>query len=101
LHALARRARARGVPCAVAERTAALPDFTRALASAYPSLDLSGQTQRQARSRLLAAVERRPPLVLLDHLFVRGVARLCPKRSPMGRLLRHVQGFGGSRVDLR
>jgi energy-coupling factor transporter ATP-binding protein EcfA2 len=74
LHALARRARARAVPCAIAERTASLPDFTRALASAYPSLDLSGRTQRQARSRLLAAVERRPPLVLLDHLVVRGVA---------------------------
>ena len=29
LHALARRARARAVPCAIAERTASLPDFTR------------------------------------------------------------------------
>lgn len=74
LHALARRACARTVPCAIAERTASLPDFTLALAITYPDLDLRGRTQRHARSRLLAAVEQRPPLVLLDHLVVRGPA---------------------------
>lgn len=73
LHALARRARQRGLPCGLAARTVSLSDFTQALARAYPRVPAEG-TQRQLRGRLRMAVEARPGVLLFDNLGQTGTA---------------------------
>jgi len=75
LEAIAARARAQGVPCGISERTTAVSDLTRALSSAYPSVDAQcARTQRALRARLRIAAEAQPGLLLLDHLDVAGSA---------------------------
>jgi len=83
LHALARRARQRGIPCGLVRRTAALSDFTQALMHAYPRVATEG-TQRQLRGRLRMAVERRPGLLLFDDLGRTGTAFKGAIRSVRG-----------------
>lgn len=73
LRALARRARQRRRPCALATRTASLGDFTGALSHAYPGVPNDG-TQRQLRGRLRMAVQSRPAVLLLDQLGHPGTA---------------------------
>lgn len=70
--ALATRARRASRPCGHAPKTEALGDVTQALADAYP--DTEGATQRQLRGRLRLAVERKPGLLLLDHVTAAGTA---------------------------
>jgi|GEM_PF-1331082 len=73
LRELAGRAHQRGMPYALATRTASLADFTSALSRAYPAVSTSG-TQRQIRSRLRMAVEARPGVLLFDDLGQTGTA---------------------------
>lgn len=83
LQALAQRARQRGSPCGLVQRTAALSDFTQALMHAYPRVPTEG-TQRQLRGRLRMAVERRPGLLLFDNLGHTGTAFKGAVRSVRG-----------------
>jgi hypothetical protein len=78
------RAEARGIPRAVALDTNTLGDLTAALVRAYPDVDVGSVTMRQARSRLRNAVERRPGIVLLDHLGQTGRAFKGALRSIRG-----------------
>lgn len=82
LDAIAARARRARKPCARAQRTEQLADVTQALAQAYP--EVAATTQRQLRGRLRLAVERRPGVLLLDHVGAAGTATKGFLRSLRG-----------------
>jgi len=86
LAALASRLRDRARPCGLASDTRCLGDITAALATAYPEIDASSLTQRRLRSKLRLAVEARPGVLFLDHLFAAGTA--------MKGFLRSLRGTG-------
>jgi AAA domain len=60
---------AAGIPCAYSSITTCLDDITRALASAYPDVDVAEISRRAARARLWAAADQRRGVLLLDHCF--------------------------------
>lgn len=60
--------RAAGVPCARASTTHCLHDITRALALAYPTVDIHDVARRTARARLWNAADLQGGVLLLDHL---------------------------------
>jgi hypothetical protein len=86
---LARLARLDGRPCGLAERTATLRDIMHGLCAAYPNIDDEGE-QRQLRSRMRAAIEAQPCLLLLDHVGPLGTAARG--------FLRHLRGTGAGVV---
>ena len=65
---LARRAQRAGRPCGICPRTERLSDVTEALVRCY-STGTGALTQRQRRSRVRLAIERKPGILLLDHLL--------------------------------
>lgn len=65
---LARRAEQAGRPCAICPRTERLSDVTAALVRGYAT-GAGALTQRQRRSRVRLAIERKPGILLLDHLL--------------------------------
>jgi hypothetical protein len=65
---LARRAEQAGRPCAICPRTERLSDVTEALVRCYPT-GTDALTQRQRRCRVRLAIERKPGILLLDHLL--------------------------------
>jgi hypothetical protein len=68
LDELARRAQQAGRPCAICPRTERLSDVTEALVRGYAT-GTGALTQRQRRSRVRLAIERKPGILLLDHLL--------------------------------
>jgi energy-coupling factor transporter ATP-binding protein EcfA2 len=68
LSELARRAGQAGRPCAICPRTERLSDVTEALVRGYAT-GTGALTQRQRRSRVRLAIERKPGILLLDHLL--------------------------------
>ncbi len=65
---LARRAEQAGRPCAICPRTERLSDVTEALVRCYAT-GTGTLTQRQRRSCVRVAIERKPGILLLDHLL--------------------------------
>jgi MoxR-like ATPase len=67
LEAVATRVRSTGRPCGFAPRTKGLGDVTGALAAAFP--EANAPTQRRLRNMLLRHVEKRPAVLVLDHVL--------------------------------
>jgi energy-coupling factor transporter ATP-binding protein EcfA2 len=67
LSALGDHYHAIGVPCGIALHTSELPDIVAALLDAYPETDVEGLGKRAAGTRLRAAADLAPGVLLLDH----------------------------------
>lgn len=58
---------ATGVPCAISETTSHLEDVTGAFARAYPDVP-AASTRRRTRGRLWLAADRKPGVLIFDHV---------------------------------
>lgn len=61
-----------GIPCGVSARATHLDDITQALERAYPEVNTTAVTRRQARGRLRAAADANEGVLLLDHVTTVG-----------------------------
>jgi energy-coupling factor transporter ATP-binding protein EcfA2 len=78
-----RRIAATGAPCAVSTATSHLEDVTRALTRAYPEVN-AASTRRRTRGRLWLAADRKPGVLIFDHVTRVGTAMVSFLRRLRG-----------------
>ncbi len=83
---ISRRLGESGIPCGFAPDTQCFSNVADALLAAHPGAGDSAPTRRELRSRLRLAVDRKPSVLLLDHVTSAG--------SAMKGFLKSLRGTG-------